>query len=81
MLHKSIDLANANVFMQKLQPFAYSEYVPGRLPAKDRYAQQSYCSTFGQNMTILHIFRDMCSIYSYIPSLTKLGINISLFVF
>ena len=39
MLHKSIDLANANVFMQKLQPFAYSGYVPGRLPTKDGSAQ------------------------------------------
>ena len=45
---------NANVFVLKLQPFAYSGYVPGCLPTKDGYAQQSYCSTFGQNMIILH---------------------------
>ena len=49
------DLAYANVFAQKLQPFAYSGYVPGRLPAKDGYAQRSPCLTFGQNMIILHI--------------------------
>ena len=30
-------------------------YVPGCLPAKDGYAQRSYCSTFDQNMIILHI--------------------------
>ena len=49
------DLAYANVCAQKSQPFGYSGYVPGRLPAKDGYAQWSYCSTFGQNMIILHI--------------------------
>ena len=59
MLHKSIArFSYANLFLQKLQPFAYSGYVPGCLPAKDRYAQWSYCSTFGQNMIILHIW--MC---------------------
>ena len=25
----------------------YEEYVPGHLPAKDGYAQRSYCLTFG----------------------------------
>jgi hypothetical protein len=38
-----------------LQLFAYPGYVPERLPATDRYAQQFYCSTFGQNMIVLHI--------------------------
>ena len=28
------DLAYANVFAQKSQPFAYSGYVPGRLPGR-----------------------------------------------
>ena len=37
----------------KSQPFEYSG--PGHLPAKDGYAQQSHCLTFGQNMIILHI--------------------------
>ena len=46
---------NMPVFAQKSQPFAYSGYVPGRLPANDRYSQRSYCSTFGKNMVILHI--------------------------
>jgi hypothetical protein len=47
--HPLSDLAYVNVFAQKSQPFAYSGYVPGHLPAKDGYPQWSYCSTFGQN--------------------------------
>jgi hypothetical protein len=48
-------LAYANAFAQKSQPFAYSGYVPGRLPARDGYAQRFYCSTFGQNMIVSHL--------------------------
>ena len=53
------DLAYANVFAQKLQPLAYSGYVPGQLPAKDGYAQQSDWSRY-DNFAYLMMYPLAC---------------------
>jgi hypothetical protein len=56
-------LAYGNGFAWKSQPSAYFALVVGCLPAKDRYTQDFYCLTSGQNMKILYILLHILNLF------------------